>query len=570
MKHSFTVILCLFASALAWSKDVNVTTAGQLHELITDDEKFTITELTISGNLNGADIMLIREMAGVDSNGFTTAGKLETLDMSKAHIVAGTSTYKGSFATKDNIVGESMFSQCSKLVTVKLSETVTEIEKDAFSDCSSMTTIALPVTLTAIGDAAFVNSGLTEVTIPEGVTKISDYLFYYSVNLATINLPSTVISIGEEAFTGCPIVNINVAEGNSTFATVDDVLSTVDKAEILLYPSAREEQTYVFPSTTRRVGATAFKEAQLYSVVMNEGLEEIKESGFENCSNLQAVNMPNSLTKIGAFAFNKCSNVESIIISTGLTELPENAFGHCTKLDNVTIPDNIGKIGTATFSNCKNLKTITLPNTLETLDQLAFNECQSLESITIPNSVKTLDKGVFYHCINLSNVTLPSDIESISYQLFAGCTSLKQVEIPEKVKDIRGYAFQGAGLEKVNIPKSCNFISDGAFMDCRKLAEIDNYNPTPQELGMLAFAAVPATCILYVPQGAKQAYQEADEWKDFDIREMETTAIESVNADGQVTETARYNLQGERLATPQKGINLIYMSNGQVKKVLVQ
>src|SRR3712207_4931421 len=127
MKHFSLLFLTFFSSLLMYGKDVNVATAGQLQELIPVNEKFSITELTITGNLNGADILFIREMAGADTYGMPTSGKLEKLDMSKANIVEGSSTYKGSFATKANIVGESMFSGCNKLVTLKLPENVTEI-----------------------------------------------------------------------------------------------------------------------------------------------------------------------------------------------------------------------------------------------------------------------------------------------------------------------------------------------------------------------------------------------------------------------------------------------------------
>ena len=54
------------------------------------------------------------------------------------------------------------------------------------------------------------------------------------------------------------------------------------------------------------------------------------------------------------------------------------------------------------------------------------------------------------------------------------------------------------------------------------------------------------------------------------VRVSEPTAVKSVSTDNQATPTARYNAAGMRLATPQRGLNLIRMSDGSVRKVLVK
>lgn len=75
-------------------------------------------------------------------------------------------------------------------------------------------------------------------------------------------------------------------------------------------------------------------------------------------------------------------------------------------------------------------------------------------------------------------------------------------------------------------------------------------------------------CTLYVPQESLDAYKSAVQWKDFfNI----TTGIKDVpNTSSSATESARYSTDGTRIASPQKGINIIRMSDGTVKKVLVK
>ena len=72
---------------------INVATAGSLSDLISENDldEFTITELTITGPLNGTDLRLLREMAGNDYKGQPTEGKLQELDLSGATIVVASS-----------------------------------------------------------------------------------------------------------------------------------------------------------------------------------------------------------------------------------------------------------------------------------------------------------------------------------------------------------------------------------------------------------------------------------------------------------------------------------------------
>lgn len=49
-----------------------------------------------------------------------------------------------------------------------------------------------------------------------------------------------------------------------------------------------------------------------------------------------------------------------------------------------------------------------------------------------------------------------------------------------------------------------------------------------------------------------------------------STGVEETVAEGDVREVARYSLNGCKLAAPQKGINIIRMSDGTTRKVLVK
>lgn len=74
-------------------RTIHVATAGSLSNHITESEKYTIEELTLTGELNGTDFRLLRDMAGNNYLGQLTDGKLKVLDFSSARIVAGGERY---------------------------------------------------------------------------------------------------------------------------------------------------------------------------------------------------------------------------------------------------------------------------------------------------------------------------------------------------------------------------------------------------------------------------------------------------------------------------------------------
>ena len=78
------------------------------------------------------------------------------------------------------------------------------------------------------------------------------------------------------------------------------------------------------------------------------------------------------------------------------------------------------------------------------------------------------------------------------------------------------------------------------------------------------------TCTLFVPTGCVEAYKSADAWKHFkNIEEFNPTGISSLTGDNGSNEPASvYSIDGSRIQTMQRGINIIRMQDGSVKKVL--
>lgn len=136
---------------------IDVKKAGSLSSLIGDDVKFNITDLTVTGDINGDDIALIR----------------------------------GIFYSKRDVVGSYMFSNCDKLTSVILPNSVIELGSYIFNEIvnaeshsiaeenATLTSIAIGNKTAIIGNNAFYAcTGLTEINMPNSVNEISDYVFW--------------------------------------------------------------------------------------------------------------------------------------------------------------------------------------------------------------------------------------------------------------------------------------------------------------------------------------------------------------------------------------------------------
>ena len=94
--------------------------------------------------------------------------------------------------------------------------------------------------------------------------------------------------------------------------------------------------------------------------------------------------------------------------------------------------------------------------------------------------------------------------------------------------------------------------------------------PTPVPAGQFFYGFDVSQSTLYVPQGTRQDYWVAAVWEDFgDIQEYEVSAVNQPAHHSEAKEISRYSLDGQRLTTPVKGLNIVRYSDGTIKKEAV-
>lgn len=508
---------CLCSTAFSQTKEVNIE-AGKLSEQITEEEQTTLTSLKITGKINGSDIQLLRKMAGkAYETNVKTNGKLSSLDLSQAQIVKGGNNYyvlksgtspKYYQPTEDNVIASYMFTGLTTLTTLKLPTNITKIEKFAFAGCSN----------------------LTECVIPESVTTIGDNAFAQCSKLKTIAIPSAVTSLGVAAFKGCEAVtNVTFAQGIQLGKIGKEVFSNNSSLT-----------TITLPQSVTEIGDRAFYENySLTSITFPSGLTSIGVSAFETCPELTTLpKFPSSLENIEDKAF----------LNTSVTAFTvSSANDYYTSEDGILY--DIDKVSLVLYPAGRVSETLNIPETVSSIAKYAFAYAKNLKSIELPSGLTNINDSAFVFSKLTSVTTLASNLAIAKYA-FSNCLNLTTVDFKGAIASIGDYAFQND----------------------RKLSTVKFVGTSIPDFGKYVFTPKAVELKIHVPSGYVDKYKEKIEKKPavlgskYQVLDITTLGVLNPSFDGNVFETARYNVDGTKVTTRTKGLNIIKLSDGSVIK----
>lgn len=183
-----------------------------------------------------------------------------------------------------------------------------------FRDCYNLTNIKLPKNLIKIESEAFMNTSISSVVIPDSVTALGRQCFKGCTSLTTVNISDNselqLVSFG--LFDGC-IWFAYLSEFKAKYYLSENgAMYNVNKTKMIIYPPASPSLYFALANSIVSIEETAFIGcANLQSILIPDGaLTNIGNNAFENCVSLMHINIPRSVTTIGANAFKGCHNLK--------------------------------------------------------------------------------------------------------------------------------------------------------------------------------------------------------------------------------------------------------------------
>ncbi len=195
----------------------------------------------------------------------------------------------------------------------------------------------------------------------------------------------------------------------------------------------------------------------------------IKDSVFENNTNLMSVTIPDTVKKIGDQAFYGCVNLEKVELPTEMTKIGNYAFSGCVNLSEINIPETLDCLGSYAFRSTK-IKSAVISKNVKSAGSSIFEGCTALEKIewnyqpAKENCTVTEDVVTAYNYIG----PFCSDYASIG-NVISDC----ELIIGDNVEIIPSYFMLGSNVTKITLGSNLKYICSSAFSMCKKLKSIN-------------------------------------------------------------------------------------------------
>ncbi len=456
----------------------------------------------------------------------------------------------------------------------------------------------IPNSVTSIGNKTFARcTGLTNITIPNSVTNICDSAFVSCSNLKSVTMGSGIKNVGFEAFAECQKIEEVHINDLAAWCNIDFKTGAYSSyygeyiTSFYANPiAARVGGSGIF---TGGGGATIYHQGEAVSnLIIPDGITMIKPNVFAY-SKIKTVTIPSSITKICEDAFCKCTNLNGVYIndisawcniefvtysSWPKSSLKANPLMYAhdlylndKKITNLSVPFSVKQIKPYAFYNCS-LESVVLPNGLTTIGESAFSNCQNLMSIVIPNTVSTIGVDAFANCLSLYSVTsllnMPFNLDETVFQYKGTQYDKDIVYMAATLYVPRGRVPMYSGIQGwqkfLNIMETdtkfkLTYIVDGEEYKTYEIqaTEVITPEPDPYKEGCIfsGWSEIP-----YLMPAHDVTVTGA-----FTI----DTAIDQIMSNGK-DDAMIYTIDGKRLSKPQRGLNIVRMSDGTTRKVVVK
>ncbi len=390
-------------------------------------------------------------------------------------------------------------------------KTLTKICENAFQ-WSNISTINAQ-NLTHIEGAAFYSCPELESIYLDKIVYIGGSAFYDCTKLKNISLPECLETVEENAFERCYLSSFTMYNTAKTFKNSPKMMSDEGVVNMHIVDWSNKNVLTNTTSFSQNINYDYNNVAVSGDYTLPNNLETLGEGALFHNIDITIINLPSTLTQIGAKAFAKCSNLCAIHCDapTAPVVANANAFDEVYKNINIFIPDNADSYysythatGWKDFSNyLVSLQTVKDAAIKELNHTAGNNPSQAVQNIVADYSSQ----------INEANdrptveTLLQEGIEAIKAQIYIdrGVVKINNIYyILNKEKhtatvtygglEIDDYVtaeYQGnitipATVEYENATYNVSFIGEHAFQNCTELTAI-TFPEDIQEIEFYAF-----------------------------------------------------------------------------------
>jgi hypothetical protein len=422
-----------------------------------------------------------------------------------------------------------------RLIFSRLSS-VRILVSEAFSNCTKLRTLYIPASVTDIGSYCFSGcSSLTIIFFEQGskLSRIGEYAFMGCSSLKFLHLTAGIDRIDPLAFSGMERCSITIARENLTYSQKSNYL--LNRAEDFVIRCFSGEATVEIWDKIRIIGPKSFSSCAFIVEVKftSNSVQEIHASAFSECVGLCRISIPPGVSRLPSRCFFGCYSLSQIEFpeNSELVEICESAISRCTSLEKILLPKKCNKISQSAFAFCTRLAACSFDRETETADskkghsekepqqvpgeigRQAFFQCTALSSVRIPVDVGRIDPTAFdlsgvrklrmleHPCFQFvdsllldkagkrlyrffgtrSAVVIDRGIQTFGPLCFASCPSIVTIEFkgtPSPVS-FKHAAFAGcSSMASIAIPGSVDTIGESGFASCQALTDIEFKKPS--------------------------------------------------------------------------------------------
>lgn len=358
-------------------------------------------------------------------------------------------------------------------------------------DHNHLESLTLPSTLEEIGRASFYISDLTSIVIPESVKSIGWFAFGYTYisEITFMGVPSYIedrlfISVHVDTVTEYYAkVKVPLEEHVPDGVIVEyvDIGSGEDPGHLDLYDVTIGDLTYDLSSDgTAEVSGlhnsigSVIIPGTVWYLDQDYTVTRIGNEAFMD-SSITSVSIPDTVTIIGALAFQYCESLKIVDMGSGVEYIGDSAFNNCRSLKSFPLPDSLNEMIGNPFAGCISIDRFTISDSnryFKTIDGVLFSEdgsrliaypvANGLTSYIVPDDTRVLG-SMSFTMTRFSDIRLNDGLVSMEEACFYTDSRMDVLKIPSSVTNIEPFLIMG--LKRVDVSGgNTHYVSvDGAL-----------------------------------------------------------------------------------------------------------